>query len=131
MSDEEEQDSEMCALQAILGQDVCINREEKLVTVSFLRILRPKHIFLVPDVQRRSPFLHSKCLQAFIPAASHVPRVELRAHMPPSYPSSSPPIIDLSAGPQCPPELVSEAADHLQELFHPGVHTHTCMDRHV
>mmetsp|Transcript_26004 Transcript_26004/g.70456 ORF Transcript_26004/g.70456 Transcript_26004/m.70456 type:complete len:327 (+) Transcript_26004:117-1097(+) len=88
-SDEELVEEELCALEAIFGDDCHVNREERIVKV-------------------------------YIPDRNHVPSAILHVHLPPSYPSSCPPVADLVVGPHCPPDLVNSALEGLSSKFVPG-----------
>ncbi|KAL4442964.1 hypothetical protein ABPG77_008455 [Micractinium sp. CCAP 211/92] len=91
-SDAAQQADELCALQAIYGEEA-------------VRVLEAgpgaaAYAFSVPD-------------------AAEQPRLEVRAHLPASYPSQHPPIVELECG-LLPPDVLTGLAAELEAMFVPG-----------
>ncbi len=91
-SDAAQQADELCALQAIYGEEA-------------VRVLEAgpgaaAYAFSVPD-------------------AAEQPRLEVRAYLPASYPSQHPPIVELECG-LLPPDVLTGLAAELEAMFVPG-----------
>ncbi|KAL4457691.1 hypothetical protein ABPG75_012556 [Micractinium tetrahymenae] len=91
-SDAAQQADELCALQAIYG--------EEAVRVLEVGPGAAAYAFSVPD-------------------AGSQPRLEVRAHLPATYPSQHPPIVELQCG-LLPPDVLAGLAAELEGMFVPG-----------
>ncbi|KAG1672268.1 hypothetical protein FOA52_004282 [Chlamydomonas sp. UWO 241] len=63
--------------------------------------------------------VEERSLQAYLPDRDAFPRLVLRAHLPLSYPSSLPPILELN-GPHLSDDIVGWAAGYVDTCFTPG-----------
>lgn len=91
-SDAGQQADELCALQAIYGEEA-------------VRVLEAG--------QGAAAYAFS------VPNARAQPRLEVRAHLPASYPSQHPPIVELECG-LLPPDVLAGLAAELEAMFVPG-----------